>query len=370
MSWINQSEDKFKVQNRPASLIKDRLQEQIREHRGLLNDLDSHRASLVSVTNSAQELMATASNARLAKRIESNLVDVTQRFEKLLDKALKRNEFLEDTMGQLSKFNDESAMLEQELIRLQEALEGRELVSLPAETLAQRMVELAKTKDALAPMYENCVRLGKDLIAKRDVTDTGVVRDRVKNLETIWKNLDTSLDEKLKFSKQKAEQLNAYEGLKEQVLLWLTSIETRTNNLSSVAVDIETIKFQIEEVKPLVKEHREYGVTIDKVNDLGAQYDALIRPESPNRKRSMYSPIKRSTVSPMRRLPGDRSPSPTKGISPISPASSSGFGSRRSSQDGFQLSEMTPIQQQLTEINNRYGLVGARLNDRQNEVSF
>ncbi|XP_050079927.1 dystonin isoform X42 [Anopheles maculipalpis] len=369
--WINQSEEKFKLQNRPASLIKDRLNEQVREHRGLLNDLESHRTSLESVTLSAQELMATPSNTRLAKRIESNLSDVTGRFEKLLDKALKRGEFLEDTLSQLSKFLNDSSNLEQELTALNDALEGRELVSLPAEVLAQRMVELSRLKEDLRPQYEATVRLGKDLIAKRDVTDTGVVRDLVKVLESLWKTMDTKLDEKLKLSKQKAEQLHAYENLKDQVLVWLSSIETRTNNLAPVAVDVDAIKYQIEEVRPLVKEHREYGVTIDRVNDLGAQYDALIRPDSPTRKRSVYSPIKRSNVSPMRRLSGDaRSPSPTKGgPSPLSPASgSSGFGSRRSSQDGFQLTDLTPIQQQLTEINNRYSLVGARLNDRQNEL--
>uniref|UniRef100_A0A182WG21 Uncharacterized protein n=1 Tax=Anopheles minimus TaxID=112268 RepID=A0A182WG21_9DIPT len=369
--WINQSEEKFKLQNRPASLIKDRLNEQVREHRGLLNDLESHRTSLESVTLSAQELMATPSNTRLAKRIESNLSDVTGRFEKLLDKALKRGEFLEDTLSQLSKFLNDSSNLEQELTALNDALEGRELVSLPAEVLAQRMVELSRMKEDLRPQYEATVRLGKDLIAKRDVTDTGVVRDLVKVLENLWKTMDTKLDEKLKLSKQKAEQLHAYENLKDQVLVWLSSIETRTNNLAPVAVDVDAIKYQIEEVRPLVKEHREYGVTIDRVNDLGAQYDALIRPDSPTRKRSVYSPVKRSNVSPMRRLSGDaRSPSPTKGgPSPLSPASgSSGFGSRRSSQDGFQLTDLTPIQQQLTEINNRYSLVGARLNDRQNEL--
>ncbi|XP_065091738.1 dystonin isoform X34 [Ochlerotatus camptorhynchus] len=375
--WINQSEDKFKVQNRPASLIKERLNEQVREHRGLLNDLESHRTSLESVTLSARELMANASNARLAKRIETNLSDVTGRFEKLLDKALKRGEFLEDTLAQLNKFNEDAASLEQELSNLQEALDGRELASLPADTLMQRMIELSRNKEHLRPMYENCVRLGKDLIAKRDVTDTGVVRDRIKALENAWKNLDVTLEEKLKLSKQKAEQLNAYEDLKDQVLVWLSSIETRTNNMAPVSVDVETIKYQIEEVKPLIKEHRDYAVTVDKVNDLGAQYDALVRPDSPTRKRSVYSPIKRSTVSPMRRMSGDaRSPSPTKGllvgqsptVSPLSPGGSSGFGSRRSSQDGFQLTDLTPIQQQLTEINNRYSLVGARLNDRQNEL--
>ncbi|XP_049546723.1 dystonin isoform X28 [Anopheles darlingi] len=369
--WINQSEEKFKLQNRPASLIKDRLNEQVREHRGLLNDLESHRTSLESVTLSAQELTATPSNTRLAKRIESNLSDVTGRFEKLLDKALKRGEFLEDTLAQLSKFMNDSSNLEQELTALNDALEGRELVSLPAEVLAQRMVELSRLKEELRPQYDATVRLGKDLVAKRDVTDTGVVRDRVKALESLWKTMDTTLEDKLKLSRQKAEQLHAYEDLKDQVLGWLGSIETRTNNLAPVAVDVEAIKYQIEEVRPLVKEHREYGVTIDRVNDLGAQYDALIRPDSPTRKRSVYSPIKRSNVSPMRRLSGDaRSPSPTKGgPSPLSPASgSSGFGSRRSSQDGFHLTDLTPIQQQLTEINNRYSLVGARLNDRQNEL--
>lgn len=50
--------------------------------------------------------MATTLNARLAKRIETNLGDVTGRFEKLLDKVLKRGEFLEDTLAQLIKFNE------------------------------------------------------------------------------------------------------------------------------------------------------------------------------------------------------------------------------------------------------------------------
>lgn len=66
-----------------------------------------------------------------------------------------------------------------------------------------------------------------------------------------------------------------------------------------------------------------------------------------------------------------RSPSPTKLYavqSPVSPGGSSGFSSRRSSQDGFHLEELSPVQQQLSEINNRYGLLGVRLADRQAEL--
>lgn len=374
-NWVNQSEDKFKLQFRPASLIKERLQEQIREHRSLLADLESHQASIESVTKSANDLMATASNARIAKKIQGKLQDVVSKYEKLYDKALKRGEFLDEVLAQLNKFNDESSSVETELIHIQEALENRDLVSLPVEELAARMNEMARVKDQIRPLYEECVRSGKDLVSKRDVTDTGPVRDRVKALETQWRNLDTSLSDKAKLTKQRAEQHTAYENLKNQVLVWLTSIENRTNALSPVAVDLNVINRQIEELKPLAKEHRDYAPTIDKVNDLGTQYDLLIRPESPSRKRSTYSPIKRTTAaSPLRRLSGDaRSPSPTKtivspSVSPLSPGGSSGFGSRRSSQDGFQLADLTPIQQQLTEINNRYSLVGVRLNDRQNEL--
>lgn len=327
VSWINQSEDKFKLNMRPASLIKERLQEQVREHRSLLADLESHRASLDSVTLAAQDLMTTASNARLAKKIEQKLQDVISRFEKLLDKAIKRGDFLDETLAQLSKFNDESTTLEQELYQLQEQMDSRELSLLPAEILAQKTQEMMRVKEQIRPMYEDCIALGKELIGKRDVTDTGVVRDRVKALENQWRNLESVLDEKMKLFKQKAEQFNAYETLKDQILQWLTNFEKKTNSLQSVAIDLDIVKRQADEIKPMIKEYREYGSTIDRVNDLGAQYDALLRPDSPSRKRNVYSPIKRSTVSPLRHSADGRSPSPTKGmhygqsptVSPLSP---------------------------------------------------
>lgn len=377
--WVNQAEDKYKLSNRPASLIKDRLQDQIREHRAQHADLAAHAASIDSVRSSAEELMATASNARIAKKIEGKLLDVIERHRRLLEKSQKRGDFLDETLAQLVHFTEDAGHVEAQLAHLHEALEARDLATLAADELARNMHDLAAGKEKLRPHYELCVRVGKELIGQRDVTDTGAVRDRIKALETQWKNVDAALDEKAKLSKQKAEHLGAYEQLRDQVLVWLGSIEARTSALAPVAVDVDAIKRQADELRPLIKEHRDYGPTIDRVNDLGAQYDALVRPESPQRKRSAYSPIKRSTVSPLRRMSGDtRSPSPTKGVtistasttgvSPLSPGGSSGFGSRRSSQDGFQLADLSPIQQQLSEINNRYSLVGVRLSDRQHEL--
>lgn len=44
--------------------------------------------------------------------------------------------------------------------------------------------------------------------------------------------------------------------------------------------------------------------------------------------------------------------------------------SRRASQDGFGLEDLSPIQQELSEVNHRYTVLGTKLNDRHNELEL
>ncbi|XP_021923220.1 dystonin isoform X2 [Zootermopsis nevadensis] len=382
MQWLNATENQLKSLMRPASLQKERLEEQLREHRLLQSDVDNHRPSVESVAQSAQELVATASNARLAKKIETKLRDVTTRFDKLLDRTVKRSELLEEVHSALIVFSNATVQFELWYCELLDAIESRDILKLEIAAYAVKIDEIVAKRDAKQGEFDDVVHSGKNLVAKKDVTDTVPVRDKIKALEGQWKDLNSLLEDKQKLSKARAEQLGAYEKLRDQVLEWLATMETRVLRLEPVAIEIETLKRQTEQLKPLMKEYRDYGNTIDKVNDLGNMYDGLLRgerPESPPRRRSSaYSPTKRTsaTASPLRRTSQEvRSPSPTKSSSggfsvqsPVSPGGSSGFSSRRSSQDGFHLEELSPVQQQLTEINNRYGLLGVRLSDRQAEV--
>ncbi|XP_054090028.1 microtubule-actin cross-linking factor 1 isoform X30 [Zeugodacus cucurbitae] len=368
ITWINKAEDKFKVQYCPASLMKERLQEQMREHKALYADVTSHHATIDSVQASAKHLMDSASNPRIAKNVETNLKVVSEKVEKLTEKLRKRGDFLEDVYNNLLKCLDEMESTEQDLHNLQEMMDNRDANNLPIDKISSLIDDLMGAKEKKAPVYEKCVDNCKDLIGQRDVTDTNPLRDRLKSLENLWRSINVTLDDKTKLSKLKVEQKVQYEELKEKVISWLSEMESVISKMSPIALDLKKIREQHEELKPLVYKYRDYNDTIDKINEIGAQYDALFNPESPNRKRMSYSPIKR--VSPMRAAPGDaRSPSPIKlGIlSPLS-TTSSGFGSRRSSQDGFQISELSPVQQQLKEINNRYSLIGVRLTDRQNEI--
>ena len=69
--------------------------------------------------------------------------------------------------------------------------------------------------------------------------------------------MNSLLEEKQKLSKARADQLVAYERLRDQVLEWLTTMEARVVRLEPVAVEIDTLKRQVEELKvsiePLVE---------------------------------------------------------------------------------------------------------------------
>ncbi|XP_060807170.1 uncharacterized protein LOC106135826 isoform X13 [Amyelois transitella] len=369
--WLGQVEDVFKNQQKPASLIRERLDEQVRAQRLAHAEVEARRPTLAKLVRAARDAALTPSNARIAKKLEQRAEDIYARYEKLLEKSIKRAQFLDEVSAELMMFSQQASQLESVQSQLAELADARELARLPANELRARLHDLANARDKQMPLLEECLRNGKHLIAKKDVTDTHVVRDRMKALENQWRDFNATLEEKEKLSRQRADQLNQYETLKVQVLEWLQSMEGRVGRLQPVAVDLDLLKQQQDELRPLAKEYRDFSVTIDKVNEAGAVYEALSRGEradSPHRKRQLYSPTKRQTPS---RTDG-RSPSPTKGHGLVSPASahsaSSGFSSRRSSQEGFHLEDQSPVQQQLSEINNRYSLLGTKLSDRQAEI--
>lgn len=68
-------------------------------------------------------------------------------------------------------------------------------------------------------------------------------------MEGQWKDLNSLLEDKQKLSKARAEQLGAYEKLRDQVLEWLATVETRVSRLEPVAVEIETLRRQTEHLK-------------------------------------------------------------------------------------------------------------------------
>ncbi|GBM86483.1 Dystonin [Araneus ventricosus] len=365
LKWLDDAESNLRNQSRPVSLIKEKLEEQIQTHKMLLADIDGQKSTLDAVNDSARELL-NSSNQRLAKKIESKLKEVNVRFEKLCDKAQKRSDLLEEVCKALSSFTSSANRFEEWLAAMFELTRKKDFDSNISE-------DIINQKEAKSEEFEEVLRSGKALVSKRDITDTAVIKDRLKALEQQWKELGDFVTEQNRRNKEKMEQQSSYEALRAKVLEWLTSMEFKVDGLEPVALDKEVLRRQSLEIKSLVKEHSDYGPTIDKVNDLGNSYDAVLRGENP--RHYSGSPTRKSSsptrMSPTkhRRSPDFGSPSGRGMQSPLS-SISSGFSSSRNSADNLGgIEDLSPIQQQLAEINHRYSLIGMKLSDRAQEIN-
>lgn len=69
----------YRQQSKPASLIRERLDEQVREQRIAHQSLEGRRATLAKLVSSARDAAATPSNARIAKKLEQRAEDIYNR---------------------------------------------------------------------------------------------------------------------------------------------------------------------------------------------------------------------------------------------------------------------------------------------------
>uniref|UniRef100_A0ABD2XTK8 Calponin-homology (CH) domain-containing protein n=1 Tax=Trichogramma kaykai TaxID=54128 RepID=A0ABD2XTK8_9HYME len=370
MFWLNGADIQFKNLNRPVSLEKGHLEEQQREQRLLLADLNNHRASIEAVNDIIYDLIRSSKNAVISKRTENKLEDIKRRFEKLHDKSVQRTEFMNAIFQDVDEYNNMIIAFNRWFSHMTELLDYLDFNKLNTAQYGEKLTQLQKSYQDRKPEQENLVSFAKKLIAKQDVCDITKIRDEIKVVESQWKDMGDSIDEKKRLHKLREDKLATYEKLYNQIYEWLNATENSMQYFMPVAINSDEIKHRLNDLKPILKEYNDYGVTIEKVNDLGVVIDNLINGKSDNysQRRSVVNVSKRLG---MRRVSQDnRSPSPTKGSgvqSPVCSSISSGFSSRRSSQDGFHL-ESSHIQQQLSEINNRYELLGVRLSDRQAEL--
>ncbi|KFM60284.1 Dystonin, partial [Stegodyphus mimosarum] len=371
LKWLDDTETNLKNQSRPVSLIKEKLEEQIQMHKMLLSDIDGQKPTLDAVNDSARELL-NSSNQRLAKKIESKLKDVNLRFEKLCEKAQKRSDLLEEVCKALGAFSTLATKFEDWLTTMLEITRNKDQSRSDGSSLSV-IEDVINQRDARKEEFEEILRSGKVLVGKRDVTDTSIVKDKMKSLEQQWKELGDLVAEQHRKNKERAEQLSAYEALRAKVLEWLSSMEIRVDNLEPVALDKEVLRRQSLEIKTLAKEHADYAPTIDKINDLGNSYEAMLKGDSP---RHFSGSPSRKPSSPTRLSPTKHRKSPDYGSpsgrgiqSPLS-SMSSGFSSSRSSADNLGgIEDLSPVQQQLSEINHRYSLLGVKLSDRTQEIN-
>ncbi|GFV28802.1 dystonin [Trichonephila clavipes] len=376
LKWLEETENTMKTYNKPVSLISEKLVAQVQEYKILKSDMDNQMQSIEMLSTSAKEISSDA-NPKLAKKVDAKLIDISRRFDKLKERISKRLSLLEEVSENVHVFQEMSLQFDEWFASTLDRVESIDSVHRADIDGFSSIIEYTLNQhNSKKEDFEQLLKVGKMLHEKKDVTDTSLVRNKIQNLEEQWKNIGEILNEKKQLGKARSEQLAAYDTLRIKILDWLLKMERGFEKLEPIALDQVLLKKQVSETMHLLKEHTDYISTVEKVNDLGNSCESVMKADGFKGKSG--SPIKKAP-SPTRKSPSKSKSNENFSVSPVknhvstqSPLStvSSGFSSRRNSTDNIgAYDDISPIQQQLSEINDRYSSLGAALKDRNQDIT-
>lgn len=93
---------------------------------------------------------------------------------------MKRGELLEEVHSALTVFSNAAVQFELWYCELLDAVESRDILKLEIPEYGVKIDEIVAKRDAKQGEFDGIVRNGKNLVAKKDVTDTVPVRDKIK----------------------------------------------------------------------------------------------------------------------------------------------------------------------------------------------
>jgi hypothetical protein len=98
------------------------------------------------------------------------------RYEKLVEKLMQRSVFINEVSTHLDSFLLNANHFEQWFSEMFETLETR----LTGDDAMAKLDELMRRKDSKKHDFDETITSGKSLVSKKDVTDTGPVKDKIK----------------------------------------------------------------------------------------------------------------------------------------------------------------------------------------------
>lgn len=349
LGWLDQAEGQMKTIMKPASLIRERLDEQIHQIKLLQSDVERHNSSMKKVIEASQVLIQSGKNNQESRKIDTQVKESQARFQAIAKALDVKDKQLDEVSKHLDMFSLGAHAFDEWYFGVLEHLD-----SLDGSGDAKKIDEVVKIKEKKRPEFENLISGGKALVTKKDVTDTNLCKDTILELEQKWKELSDLLGEKMSQNSSQKQALAALESLQNEVSSWLQKMEAKVDRLAPVALDIDALKQQGDELKPLIQEHKGFSKTLEKFNEVVMQYDALVSGGLESSRRKSVSPRKPSML--------------TGGNVGRSPSGLTGrFPRRESSKPSYQ--DQNPAISQLGDFNARYDLLGVKLADRDRDVT-
>lgn len=250
---LGNAEDQFEFQPKQASLIRERLNDQIKQLTQLQLDVRNHKESMEEFN-----LLFQSDNTRKSKEVVRAFQEMTERFLILESLTSERNLFLRKVLNELDGFVDSAESFDNWYIEIMEFY--RE------SSQAARVEEVVKQAEVKRMSFEDMIDQGKNLVEMDDVTDTDLCNFKIAELEEKWSTLSNILKQHQEENSARLSNLKAYKKQNDIVTSWLMKMEEKLKSLSPIAVEVEKLIGQREEIGILTKECNNFSIQIDELN--------------------------------------------------------------------------------------------------------
>ena len=247
LAWLRDTESALTAM-RPISLNQELLNDQMSELQVLKADIESHMPSVESVNKSGADVMKS-SDPEVAQVMGDKLADLNNRFEAVAVRCKGRGEDVQEVVDRLAEFNDRVQRFNDWLVPTMETLESKETTQLDVPEFKEKLVDIASDFDIKIAELSRIRDLGQDMVQNPKTGDVTKVKDTMAECERNWHELNDVFADKEKDAKYREEQNSRYDQARDDVNKWLTNTETTIDNLEPVAIDVEIIAKQIEEIQ-------------------------------------------------------------------------------------------------------------------------
>lgn len=247
LTWLRDTETALSAM-RPISLNQETLNDQMSELQALKADIESHMPSVDSVNKTGSDVMKS-SDPEVAQVMGDKLADLNNRFETVALKCKERSEDVQDVMDRLAEFNARVQRFNEWIVPTMETLDSKEMAQLDVPEFKEKLNDINADLEIKVAELARIRDLGQDMLTNKKTGDVSKVKDTMAECERNWHDFNGLLLEKDKEANYREEQNNKYGSARDEVTKWLTEKETTTDNLEPVAIDVEIIAKQIEEIQ-------------------------------------------------------------------------------------------------------------------------
>lgn len=247
LAWLKETDRKLDLQ-KPVSLNQDKLNEQAQQLSVIESDIDSHKHSVDSVKQAASELIKTC-DLDMAKALEAKISDISAKFLDAQKKCRASSREVKEVSDKLDRFNDNLDLLKTWVQVNTDSLESSEWSKKPIDQLKLKVDSVKMEKERQLQALEQQQALGRELVEDPRTGDPAAVKMALTNMDKAWSRFEDCLSERDSEASLKESRESDYEKIKQDVVRWLTNMETDIDTFEPVAVDMDVVAKQIEELQ-------------------------------------------------------------------------------------------------------------------------